>query len=209
MNCFGLHTEDGILCLVMDFCDGGELAKQIRRTRRKHQKIPEELVLRWFTQAMLALKHVHDKHIVHRDLKPGGSLNFGGHKKWSIFRSGVAPCCTSFPEVISSWPRQEAWNWETLGSPPPFPPSQLSRVVLRTTSAQRYGKANPSLRHQMCGLWDAFSTRFALCKSLLPGIAFQKLRKRCLNCLRLFFLALMLALSSWEYAEHAGLDLPG
>eukprot|EP00435_Cladocopium_sp_Y103_P052739 s497_g16.t1 len=65
------NTEDGILCLIMDFCDGGELAKQIRRTRRKHQKIPEELVLRWFTQAMLALKYVHDKHIVHRDLKPG------------------------------------------------------------------------------------------------------------------------------------------
>ena len=66
-----MSLEDGIHCLIMDFCDGGELAKQIRRTRRKHQRIPEELVLRWFTQAMMSLKYIHGKHILHRDLKPG------------------------------------------------------------------------------------------------------------------------------------------
>jgi len=75
---------DGFHCLIMDFCEGGELAKQIRRTRRKHQRIPEELVLRWFTQAMMSLKYIHGKHILHRDLKPGnffltksGSLKLG------------------------------------------------------------------------------------------------------------------------------------
>ena len=44
-----IYTKDGIVCLIMDFCDAGELAKQIRRTRRKHEKLPEKLVLRWFT----------------------------------------------------------------------------------------------------------------------------------------------------------------
>ncbi|CAK9107201.1 unnamed protein product, partial [Durusdinium trenchii] len=62
--------EAGLLCLIMDFCEGGELAKQIRRARRNQQRIPEEQILRWFTQAMLSLKYVHDKHILHRDLKP-------------------------------------------------------------------------------------------------------------------------------------------
>lgn len=76
--------EAGVLCLIMDFCEGGELAKQIRRARRNHQRIPEEQILRWFTQAMLSLKYIHDKHILHRDLKPAnffltktGSLKMG------------------------------------------------------------------------------------------------------------------------------------
>lgn len=76
--------EAGVLCLIMDFCEGGELAKHIRRARRNHQKIPEEQILRWFTQAMLSLKYIHDKHILHRDLKPAnffltktGSLKMG------------------------------------------------------------------------------------------------------------------------------------
>ena len=50
-------------------------------------------------------------------------------------------------------------------------------TVLRTTSARRCGKANPLRLHLMCGLWDAFSSRFARCKSLFPEIASQKSRR--------------------------------
>jgi len=29
----------------------------------------EDLILNWFTQICLAIKHIHDRKIVHRDLK--------------------------------------------------------------------------------------------------------------------------------------------
>lgn len=60
----------GCLCIFMDYCQGGDLAKQINDAKTRRQCIPEDKVLRWFTQATLALKHIHGRHILHRDLKP-------------------------------------------------------------------------------------------------------------------------------------------
>lgn len=79
----------------MDFCEGGELAKQIRRARRNHQRIPEEQILRWFTQAMLSLKYIHDKHILHRDLKPANFfLTKTGSLKMGDFGIAKSMACT-------------------------------------------------------------------------------------------------------------------
>ncbi|CAJ1350611.1 unnamed protein product [Effrenium voratum] len=87
--------EAGVLCLIMDFCEGGELAKQIRRARRNHQRIPEEQILRWFTQAMLSLKYIHDKHILHRDLKPANFfLTKTGSLKMGDFGIAKTMACT-------------------------------------------------------------------------------------------------------------------
>lgn len=64
-------TDSGWYGIVMDFCEGGELAEQIRNRRDDGETpFPEEQILRWITQAALALKHVHGKRILHRDLKP-------------------------------------------------------------------------------------------------------------------------------------------
>merc|ERR1712151_912382 len=61
--------EDGWLCIVMDYCEGGDLSEKIKKTRQAQKSISQEQVLRWFTQAILALKYIHDKHILPRDLK--------------------------------------------------------------------------------------------------------------------------------------------
>ena len=60
-------TESGNLCIVMDYCDGGDLYTKIHTS--KSVGLSEEQIIDWFVQITLALKHVHDRKILHRDLK--------------------------------------------------------------------------------------------------------------------------------------------
>lgn len=61
------YTTKGKLCIVMDYADGGDLAKRVKEQRGQY--FSEGQILDWFTQICLALKHVHDRKILHRDLK--------------------------------------------------------------------------------------------------------------------------------------------
>merc|ERR1719174_1794516 len=66
--------DNGWLCILMDYCEGGDLSRQIEQAKKGRQPpFAEEQILRWMTQALLALKYIHDKHVLHRDLK---SSNF-------------------------------------------------------------------------------------------------------------------------------------
>merc|ERR1719482_898734 len=53
----------------MDYADGGDLYRRIARVRQTGKEFPEAQILRWFTEAALGLKYMHDKHVLHRDLK--------------------------------------------------------------------------------------------------------------------------------------------
>ena len=57
----------------MEYCDGGDLYQQINRQRGV--LINEKIILGWFVQLCLALKHVHDRKILHRDIKSSVSLS--------------------------------------------------------------------------------------------------------------------------------------
>merc|ERR1719203_509728 len=79
----------------MDYCEGGDLSERIKKMRQSGKSFPEQQVLRWFTQAILALKYIHDQHILHRDLK---SCNFflskSGNLKMGDFGIAKVLSCT-------------------------------------------------------------------------------------------------------------------
>merc|ERR1719265_3031552 len=88
--------EDGWLCIVMDYCEGGDLSARIKRAKETRKPFSEEQVLRWFTQAILALKYIHSIHILHRDLKSGNFfLSKSGNIKIGDFGIAKVLECTA------------------------------------------------------------------------------------------------------------------
>ncbi|KAG8556792.1 hypothetical protein GDO81_018208 [Engystomops pustulosus] len=59
--------EDGLLYIVMGFCEGGDLYHKLKE--QKSKLLPESQVVEWFVQIAMALQYLHDLHIMHRDLK--------------------------------------------------------------------------------------------------------------------------------------------
>ncbi|NXN94713.1 NEK4 kinase, partial [Rhinopomastus cyanomelas] len=59
--------EDGLLYIVMGFCEGGDLYHKLKE--QKGRLLPESQVVEWFVQIAMALQYLHEKHILHRDLK--------------------------------------------------------------------------------------------------------------------------------------------
>ncbi|KAJ1461373.1 kinase-like domain-containing protein [Pelagophyceae sp. CCMP2097] len=70
METFTKRAGATTLCIVMEFCECGDLEKWIA-DRRKLKRVPsEQTVLYFFAQLCMALEHVHTYRVVHRDLKP-------------------------------------------------------------------------------------------------------------------------------------------
>ncbi|XP_028906515.1 serine/threonine-protein kinase Nek4 isoform X2 [Ornithorhynchus anatinus] len=59
--------EDGLLYIVMGFCEGGDLYHKLKK--QKGKLLPENQVVEWFVQIAMALQYLHENHILHRDLK--------------------------------------------------------------------------------------------------------------------------------------------
>ena len=57
------------LCIVMDYCEGGDMYHKIAKQRELGKLFPESQIITWFVQMALAMNYVHDKKILHRDLK--------------------------------------------------------------------------------------------------------------------------------------------
>ncbi|XP_038548935.1 serine/threonine-protein kinase Nek3 isoform X2 [Micropterus salmoides] len=58
---------DDLLCIVMEYCSGGDLLQRIRQ--QKAMQFCVDDILKWFAQMCAAAQHIHDKRVLHRDLK--------------------------------------------------------------------------------------------------------------------------------------------
>jgi len=88
-------TDNGWFCILMDFAEGGDLTKRIEQAKKGRTNLPEDQILKWFTQMVLALQYLHDKHILHRDLKPANLfLSKNGSMKMGDFGIAKVLDCT-------------------------------------------------------------------------------------------------------------------
>jgi len=55
----------GVMCIVMELCDSGDLGQYLDKFYPK-----EQVLFRWTRQLLSALVHLHQHQVVHRDVKP-------------------------------------------------------------------------------------------------------------------------------------------
>ena len=65
---------DGMILIVMEYADGGDLYKQIKARQQGMRYFREHEILFIFLQLCLALDHIHSKRMMHRDLKTANVL---------------------------------------------------------------------------------------------------------------------------------------
>ena len=61
--------EKNFLNIIMEYCNGGDLAKFIEEKQSKNEKLKEDLIWNLFIKMILGLAAIHKLKILHRDLK--------------------------------------------------------------------------------------------------------------------------------------------
>mmetsp|Transcript_54496 Transcript_54496/g.127311 ORF Transcript_54496/g.127311 Transcript_54496/m.127311 type:complete len:647 (-) Transcript_54496:97-2037(-) len=57
------------LMIVMNYCEGGDLATYIKALAREKHRMKVEMIMHYFVQVLQALQYIHQMKILHRDLK--------------------------------------------------------------------------------------------------------------------------------------------
>ncbi|XP_017651523.1 serine/threonine-protein kinase Nek2 isoform X2 [Nannospalax galili] len=140
------------LYIVMEYCEGGDLASVITKGTKERQYLDEDFVLRVMTQLTLALKECHRRsdggHIVlHRDLKPA-NVFLDGKQNVKLGDFGLARILshdTSFARTF-------------VGTPYYMSPEQMSRMSYNEKS----------------DIWSLGCLLYELCALMPPFTAFNQ-----------------------------------
>jgi len=105
----GGDSTGPILCLVMEYCPGGDVGGII--ARRRGVPFNEEQIIYWFKQLVSALDHLHQRKILHRDVKTGNifanadtsvlKLGDFGNARVLERNSQMAKTCVGTPNYLS------------------------------------------------------------------------------------------------------------
>ena len=108
------HDKKLVVCIVMEFCEKGDLSHAINHFRGvRRSAIPEAQLARWLHDICEGLRYVHAAGVLHRDLKtPNIFISRDGKVKLGDFglarqvtaeiRSRVGTPCYLAPEVMQS-----------------------------------------------------------------------------------------------------------
>lgn len=140
------------LYIVMEHCEGGDLASVISRGAKERQYLDEEFVLRVLTQLTLALKECHRRSdgghtVLHRDLKPA-NVFLDGQQNVKLGDFGLARILnhdTSFAKTF-------------VGTPYYMSPEQMSRMSYNEKS----------------DIWSLGCLLYELCALMPPFTAFNQ-----------------------------------
>ena len=104
------YQHDSHMCIVMSYCEGGDLSHFLANRATQHNPLPETEILYHFVQLVLAIHYMHDiKHVIHRDLKTqnvflkNGLLQLGdlGISKALSSPTDFASTCIGTPYYMS------------------------------------------------------------------------------------------------------------
>jgi len=63
------YIEKGMLIIIMEYCEVGDLAYHIKKKKAKKERFTEDEILNWFIQIAMALEYIHGRKVIHRDIK--------------------------------------------------------------------------------------------------------------------------------------------
>ncbi|MED6276814.1 hypothetical protein CHARACLAT_006780 [Characodon lateralis] len=146
-----VFEADGLLCIVMEYCSGGDLLHKIQL--QKSSQFTVDNILKWFAQMCAGAKYIHDKRVLHRDLKSknvfladDGSVKLGDFGSACILNSSKAYAYTYVgtpyyvaPEIWDNKPynnKSDVWSlgcvlYELCTLRHPFQASSWKSLILK------------------------------------------------------------------------------
>ena len=150
--------EEGELIIVMEYCEGGDMARQVKEHKDSGEMLSEAQIMTWFAQLCIALHYVHQKKVMHRDIKTSNVyLTRSGLVKLGDF--GIAKVLENTADVAMT----------VVGTPYYMSPEVVEN---RPYSAKSDVWALGCILYELCTLKHAF-----VADNLL-GLVFKILRER-------------------------------
>jgi len=95
---------DNSLCIVMEFCDNGDLFEKVNIHKKRSTSFSEEEIWSTFIQALRGLNAVHKLDILHRDIKSAnifmnrdGKTKLGDMNVSKVAKNGLLSTQTGTP----------------------------------------------------------------------------------------------------------------
>lgn len=102
---YSSFIDGNVIRIVMEFCPGGDLAKQIDIQRKLRKNIIHAVLLEWIFDLASGLDYLRQKKILHRDLKPANifiSDKENKRRRLKIGDFGLARCMNRSSEMGTS-----------------------------------------------------------------------------------------------------------